>query len=85
MSDTIRLQMPTVKELREVRKVIAYCDCFEQEFEPVRSHWIPIDSDLDVYECSECGEIFQIQCIPIWEYCPRCGSRNGRRTDEHTD
>lgn len=41
-----------------------------------RSHgeWVTVDDILDVYICDQCGEIYQIQNIPMWHFCPNCGA-----------
>lgn len=44
--------------------------------EPVKhGKWVTVDKNLSVYQCSECGDIRQIDDIPIFDFCPRCGAR----------
>lgn len=43
--------------------------------------WKLINRGLDIYVCDQCGEIFQIDRAPIWEYCPVCGARMGGETN----
>ena len=44
-------------------------------------HWVLINRGLDIYMCDRCGEILQIDSVPIWDYCPVCGARMGGETD----
>ena len=44
-------------------------------------HWVLINRGLDLYMCDRCGEILQIDSIPIWDYCPVCGARMVGETD----
>ena len=36
--------------------------------------WVTVNGLLDVYICDQCGEIYQIQNIPMWNFCPNCGA-----------
>lgn len=38
-------------------------------------HWVLVNGGLDIYMCDQCGEILQIDRVPIWDYCPVCGAR----------
>lgn len=38
-------------------------------------HWVLVNRGLDIYMCDQCGEILQIDRVPIWDYCPVCGAR----------
>lgn len=44
-------------------------------------HWVLVNRGLDIYMCDQCGEILQIDRVPIWDYCPVCGARMGGETD----
>lgn len=44
-------------------------------------HWVLVNRGLDIYMCDQCGEILQIDRLPIWDYCPMCGARMGGETD----
>ena len=44
-------------------------------------HWVLVNRGLDLYMCDQCGEILQIDSVPIWDYCPVCGARMGGETD----
>ena len=44
-------------------------------------HWVLINRGLDIYMCDRCGEILQIDSVPIWDYCPVCGARMEGETD----
>lgn len=44
-------------------------------------HWVLVNRGLDIYMCDSCGEIFQIDRVPIWDYCPVCGARMEGETD----
>ena len=37
--------------------------------------WVIVNHGLDIYICDQCGEVEQIQRIPIWDYCPNCGAK----------
>ena len=56
-----------LKELKERRQHIG--------------HWVLVNRGLDIYMCDRCGEILQIDRVPIWDYCPVCGARMGGETD----
>ena len=43
--------------------------------EAVQGEWVTVNDVLDVYICDQCGEIYQIQNIPMWHFCPNCGAR----------
>ena len=43
--------------------------------------WVTVNSLLDVYICDQCGEIYQIQNIPLWHFCPNCGADNRGECD----
>ena len=40
----------------------------------VHGEWVTVNDVLDVYICDQCGEIYQIQNIPMWHFCPNCGA-----------
>lgn len=42
--------------------------------------WVIVNEGLDIYICDQCGEVEQIQRIPIWDYCPNCGAKMGSDT-----
>ena len=46
-----------------------------------RGHWVLVNRGLDIYMCDQCGEILQIDRVPIWDYCPVCGAKMGGYTD----
>ena len=56
-----------LKELKECRRHTGY--------------WVLINRGLDLYMCDRCGEILQIDSVPIWDYCPVCGARMEGETD----
>ena len=44
--------------------------------------WVIVNKGLDIYICDQCGEVEQIQRIPIWDYCPNCGAKiKGERNE----
>lgn len=55
--------------------------------EPKRGKWLP-DNNNYIYEqyvCSECKNSFKVDtCMgkPMWNFCPYCGAKMERRTDE---
>jgi len=52
-----------------------------------RGEWLP-DNNNYIYEqyvCSECKNSFKVDtCMgkPMWNFCPYCGAKMERRTDE---
>ena len=45
-------------------------------------HWVLINRGLYIYMCDRCGEILQIDSVPIWDYCPVCGARMKGNCDD---
>lgn len=44
--------------------------------------WVIVNKGLDIYICDQCGEVEQIQRIPIWDYCPNCVAKMKGESDE---
>ena len=44
-------------------------------------HWVLVNRGISLYMCDRCGEILQIDSVPIWDYCPVCGARMEGETD----
>ena len=44
-------------------------------------HWVLVNRGIYLYMCDRCGEILQIDRVPIWDYCPVCGARMVGETD----
>jgi len=66
-----------IDDYAEKRK--ALCDLPSAD-RPI-GHWVLVNRGLDIYMCDQCGEILQIDSVPIWDYCPVCGARMGGETD----
>lgn len=45
------------------------------EIEPKTGKWVIVNEWLSLYMCDHCGEILQIDSVPIWDYCPVCGAK----------
>lgn len=65
-----------------------YKEEIEAEFDLLPSadrpsgEWVIVNKGLDIYICDQCGEVEQIQRIPIWDYCPNCGAKMKGESDE---
>lgn len=62
---------------RQVNEILASLPSAQ----PKTGHWVLVNRGLDIYMCDQCGEILQIDRVPIWDYCPVCGARMGGETD----
>ena len=45
---------------------------------PSRGRWIPVDSEMDAFDCSECDAMVTRR----YNYCPKCGAKMDGEQDE---